>query len=133
MKLFPFLLATLMLVGITTTSCNNDDDKDDENIVTPCGTTWDSEVQAIIQTSCAYSGCHSGGSTANEFIPEASNDYTSYAAIKANLDNGTFEKRALIDKNMPNPMFVPAGNPTELSQEELELLQCWADADFPEN
>lgn len=98
----------------------------------PCA-TWDTEVKTIIESSCSYSGCHSGGTTANMFLAEASNDFTSYAAIKSNLDNGTFEQRVLIDQNMPNAMFVPDGNPTELTQAQLDVLQCWADAGFPES
>jgi hypothetical protein len=95
--------------------------------------TWDADIEPIIATTCSYSGCHSGGTTANAYLSAESNNYTSYAAIKASLDNGKFEQRALVSKNMPNAMFVPAGMPTALTQEQLDILQCWVDGGFPEN
>jgi predicted CxxxxCH...CXXCH cytochrome family protein len=95
--------------------------------------TWDVDVKPIIAATCSYSGCHSGGTTANGYLPQESNDYTSYAAIKASLDNGNFELRALVNKNMPNASFVPAGMPTALTQDQLDILQCWVDGGFPEN
>ncbi|MBL4648420.1 MAG: hypothetical protein JKY03_01725 [Aureispira sp.] len=95
--------------------------------------TWDVDVKPIIAATCSYSGCHSGGTTANAYLAPESNDYTSYAAIKANLDNGKFKLRALTNKDMPNASFVPAGMPTALTQAQLDVLQCWVDAGFPES
>lgn len=95
--------------------------------------TWDVDVQPIVAATCSYSGCHSGGTSANAFLPQESNDYTSYTAIKSSLDNGKFKLRALVNKDMPNAMFVPAGQPTALTQEQLDILQCWADAGYPES
>lgn len=125
MKRLSFLLTFAFVLGFTLTSCNDENDD-------ACA-TWDGEVKAIIESTCSYSGCHSGGTTASMFLAEESNDFTSYAAIKNNLDNGNFMQRVLVDQNMPNPMFVPAGNPTELTQAQLDLLQCWADAGYPES
>ena len=126
MKLFPSLSGILFLALciIAMTGCEKEE--------VACA-TWDGEVKTIIESTCSYSGCHSGGTTANPYLSPGSNDFTTYAGIKSNLDNGNFEKRALIDKNMPNAMFVPAGNPTELTTAQLDILQCWADAGFPEN
>lgn len=125
MKRFFTLLGLATIVSFAVTSC---DDEEDE----VCA-TWDDDVRAIVETTCSYSGCHSGGDTANMFLSEASNDYTTYAGIKSNLDNGNFMQRVLVDKNMPNAMFVPEGNPTELTAAQLTTLQCWADAGYPES
>ncbi len=114
----------VMLCIVIMTNCKKDDP--------PCA-TWDTNVKAIIESSCSYSGCHSGGATANSFIPEGSNDFTTYASIKSVLDNGSFEQRSLVAQNMPPAMFVPPGNPTELTQAQIDVLQCWADEGFPEN
>ncbi|MFK8006410.1 MAG: hypothetical protein AB8H03_08570 [Saprospiraceae bacterium] len=128
MKLLPSLTGILFLaLGIIVFASCKDDDADDI-----CA-TWDAEVQPIIEATCAYSGCHSGGASANMFLSAESNDFTSYSAIKSTLDNGKFVQRVLVDKDMPNPMFVPAGNPTELTQVQIDILQCWADDGFPES
>ncbi|MFK7906267.1 MAG: hypothetical protein AB8B69_14140 [Chitinophagales bacterium] len=126
MKQFSVLASILflMLGMITLASCEKEEDV--------CA-TWDADIKPIVETTCSYSGCHSGGTTANPFLSPASNDFTSYAAIKANLDNGTFAQRVLVDKDMPPAMFVPPGSPTELTQEQIDILQCWVDAGFPEN
>jgi len=106
-------------------SCGDDDELD------PCDSfdaTYNGDVKAIIDASCAYSGCHSGGADASTFIPAGSNDFTTYAALKPGLDAGGFNARALVAKDMPPAAFVPAGFPTELTAEELEnaLFLFWA-------
>jgi hypothetical protein len=125
MKLFSSVTSILFLtLGIITfESCAKEE---------VCA-TWDADVQPIIAASCSYSGCHSGGTTANGYLAPESNDYTSYSAMKASLDNGKFELRALVNKDMPNASFVPTGMPTALTQDQLDVLQCWVDAGFPES
>ena len=57
---------------------------DDEDMVDPCDSftaTYNGDVKAIIDGSCAYSGCHSGGTDANAGIPTGSNDFTTFAAL----------------------------------------------------
>jgi len=108
----------------------------DDDTVDPCDSlsaTYNGDVKAIIDGACAYSGCHSGGTDANANIPMGSNDFTTYAALQPGLDAGGFNARALQARNMPPADFVPAGFPTELTEEQLELLICWRDAGYPEN
>jgi predicted DNA binding protein len=122
-----FLLFTLLYgTMVFTASCEDDDDGacDDLNA------TYDGAVKGIINSSCAYANCHDGNSLV---IPDGSKDYTSYATMLGALNAEKFEKRVLDDKNMPPANFVPEGSPTELSDAQLEILQCWVDAGYPEN
>lgn len=83
--------------------------------------TYDNQVQPIINASCATAtGCHITGTDGNG-IP-----YTSFADIKAKVDNGSFETKVLGDKSMP------AGGGS-LTDDELEILQCWIDKGALEN
>lgn len=123
-------LLTLLFAGLLIYSSCGDDDEDTCETFTA---TYNGDVKAIIDSSCAYSGCHSGGSTANSFIPIGSNDFTTFASLKPGLDSGVFNARALVARNMPPSANVPAGFPTELTPEQLEILTCWHNAGYPEN
>jgi len=139
MKKFRILSLTFVLAGMTlfATSCEKDnEDPNDDDMVEACDNidaTFDGDVQAIISNSCAYSGCHSGADS-NTFIPEGSRDYTTYTGIKGSLDSGKFNTRALVTMNMPPAAeFIPEGSPLSLTESELEILNCWKDAGYPEN
>lgn len=71
--------------------------------------TYLEDVQPLINSYCG--NCHGG--------------YKTYSGLKAIVDNGKFEDRVLVQKDMPT-------NRT-LSQEELTLLQCWIDDNAPES
>lgn len=119
-----FMLSLLAILFMTS-SCGKDDDS--------CGQTYNGEVKAIIEKSCAYSGCHSGGDDASMFIQDGSKDYTSYAGMLANLNSGSFKERTLDSLNMPPAFFTPADRPQELTAAELEILNCWAEDGYPED
>ena len=121
MLLFSLLFACFIF------SCGDDEE--------PCDSftaTYNGDVKAIIDASCAYSGCHAGGANANANIPLGSNDFTTYASLKPGLDVGGFNARALVAMDMPPAASVPAGSPTELTAEQLEILTCWHNAGYPE-
>lgn len=99
---------------------------------TGCTTTYEEHIKPIIDNSCAYSGCHSGAD-ASEWVPENSIDYTNYEGILANLESGLFTARVLTVKNMPPDQFIPPDKPTELSEEELELIKCWVESGYPKD
>ncbi len=127
MKNLKFALSILAMCAVFLQfSCGEDDPCDD------LSATYDGAVKSIIDNSCAYSGCHSG-TDANPYINAASNDYTSFTGLSASLTAAKFTKRVLDDQNMPPADFVPDGKPKTLTASELEILQCWADAGFPEN
>jgi len=83
--------------------------------------SFEENIQALINTNCAYSGCHISGTG----LPVLSN----YEGVKAQVENGRFEDRVLVRQNMPPGN---ASGPTELSEADLFLLQCWIDQGYPE-
>jgi len=120
-----FLLSFFFMV-----SCGDDDEVD------PCDSftaTYDGDVNGIINASCAYAGCHSGGTTANPGIPVGSNDFTSFSSLESVLNSGALNARAIVAQDMPPAAFVTPPNPTELTAEQIEILICWRDAGYPEN
>ncbi len=98
---------------------------------TPCeiagDVTYDNQIQTIIDTNCNDGSCHGGGAPGN---------YTTLAGMQDVITNGKFEERVFTLKDDPNMGMPPnyaQNSPMDLTDEELELLQCWADAGFPEN
>jgi hypothetical protein len=119
------LLSVAVVATFLFFSCDKDD--------TTCDATYEGNVKSIIDKSCAYVGCHSGGTDAGMWVPEGSKDYTNYEGMVENLTNGTFTKRALELRNMPDTMWTPDDRPQILSESEIEILTCWKDNDFPKN
>lgn len=118
-----FLLLSLFVIAVF--ACKKEDDS--------CKATYDKEVKAIIDNSCAYSGCHSG-STASAFVPQSAKDYTTYEGLLDNLNNGKFATRVLDVKNMPPAAnFIPEGKPTELTAAELDIINCWVENKYPKD
>lgn len=95
-------------------SCYNDNEEELYGPVScdVSAITYTNDVLPIINTSCATAGCHVSGGT-------GSGDFTNYTELKAKVDNGSFENRVLIQKNMP-----PS---TPLTDCELQILQAWVD------
>ena len=105
-------------------SCSDDDDNNEETTCDQYTATYDGDVKEIINNSCAYSGCH----VAN--FPNG--NFENFDSLKTYLDDGKFEDRVLVLKNMP-PQYAPDDKPKELTDEQLEILTCWKDAGYPEN
>jgi len=119
-------LFLFLSIALFATSCGSDDDS--------CGETYDNgQVKAIIDKTCAYAGCHSGGADAGMFIPEVAKDYSTYAGLLANLNSGVFATRTFDSLDMPPPMWTPADKPQELTSAELDILMCWMEDGYPEN
>ncbi|MEM9990195.1 MAG: hypothetical protein AAF738_00460 [Bacteroidota bacterium] len=86
--------------------------------------TYVGEIENIIVRTCAYDGCHSNGA--------AIGDYTSYDKLLSVLENGLFATRVLDIGDMP-PIYAPDDRPKSLTEEEVELIECWFNTGFPEN
>lgn len=119
-----YFLAVAFATSLMLFSCNKDD--------TSCDATYEGNVKSIIDKSCAYAGCHAGAD-AGMFVSVESKDYTNYEGMVATLTSGDFATRALELRNMPDTMWTPEDRPQELTAEEIEILTCWKDNDFPEN
>jgi hypothetical protein len=90
--------------------------------------TYEGRIQSIIETNCAYAGCHLDGS--------APGLYTSYEGLLPNIESGSFRQRVIVEREDPNrgmpPNYAPEGRPKDLTPEELELIECWLDSGYPE-
>jgi len=109
-----------MLLIVFVSSCRRD--QVEENIADcPEEVTYDDDTRLILNTYCAYSGCHDG---------VIKYDYTNYDAMKDELDDGSFLSRVINIQDMP-PTYANEGFKT-LTPEALTLLTCWEQAGFPE-
>ncbi len=104
-----------LLFVIFYSGCKKDDYKDLD-----CGkvnATYNSTIKSIINSNCAFSGCHGAGS--------ANNDYTNYNGLKSIADNGKLEDRVLVKKNMPSS--------GALSLDDRKKIKCWLESGSPNN
>ena len=108
------------LIILITTSCefNSEEDLYGAIVDPPTEVSYESDVKPIIQMSCATAACHSPGGFGNGIFDD-------YEIVKSKVDNGSFRKRVLVDKDMP-----PDGS---LSDDELEILTAWLDNGAPNN
>ena len=116
-----------LMIGFLAYSCG-----EDEEPVDACDSvtaTYNGDVKAIINSSCAYVGCHDGSSGS---IPEEARDLTTYAAMVASTSSGKFKTRVIDVQNMPNPNITPEDRPQELTAAQLQIMQCWHEAGYPE-
>lgn len=128
MKIQIILLCTLTTIMVLA-SCTNDKLEDNPiacSINNPA--TYDVEIVTIINNNCAYSGCHVTGGG-------APGDYGSYSGLTTAINSGNFKSRVITQREDPNLGMPPnyATGPMDLSPSELELIQCWIDAGYPEN
>ena len=84
--------------------------------------SYQSDIESIIQTSCAYAGCHISGTPG--II-----DYSTYNGLLQVIESGAFEERVLIQMNMP-PMN--ANGPTSLTEDQKNKIRCWLQQGYPE-
>lgn len=75
------------------------------------GVSYTNEIQAIIDSNCALSGCHDGGNS----LP----DWSVLANVQANAEN---------IKNRTSAMTMPpASSGITLEQGEIDAIACWVD------
>ncbi len=97
-------------------ACNKKNSLDNVDCST-INSTYSSGVKPIMDGYCLSSGCHNAGST--------NGDFTTYAGVKAKVDNGSLEKRVLKSRNMP-----PSG---ALHMDNLKRIKCWLNSSAPNN
>ena len=90
--------------------------------------TWDDGVDDIVMLTCAYAGCHVGGTS-------APGNYLTYNGILSVLNNGSFKERVFDIKDNPILGMPPdnSNGPKDLTEDQLNTLSCWMESDFPEN
>lgn len=78
--------------------------------------TFAGDVQPIIETKCAISGCHNGDMGGDV-------DWTNFEKFQERAASGLIKLR-VTHRIMP-PSDSPAG---PLTQEQINAIACWADA-----
>lgn len=84
--------------------------------------TYDLNIRMIIETNCSYPQCHDGSISQGVYL--------NFEGLQTDIDNGKFENEVITSSTMPPPY---ASGPTELTQEELDLIICWIAEGYPEN
>lgn len=125
------LFLSFALTLFLATSCSFNNVEDLKPPVGPCDTvqvSFATDIIPIMERNCSnksfnnFNGdCHQAGS------PIA--DYTIFAGVKAKVDEGKLEQRALIEKSMP-PSFSNGPRPDDA---ELKMITCWIAAGAPDN
>ena len=94
--------------------------------------TYDGDIKAIIDASCALTGCHVSGGGA----PGVFQDFSGLLDFANNGPNG-LRDRVIVLANDPDNGMPPDWNtnpgPKNLTEEQLKIFKCWVDSGFPEN
>lgn len=117
------LLTTFVFASCTTDQLPEPEPGDCDNVTA----TYSTDIQPIIEQTCAYSSCHLGA---------APGVYDSYAGILPVLESGEFRNRVIDMRSDPvvgmPPDDVPSGRRSDLTPDEIDLINCWLEAGFPE-
>lgn len=124
MKFKDWKYSSVLLVFLGITACTKDNISPTTPTNADCSSlmaSYANDIQPIMNSSCAISGCHVAGFS--------NGDFTNYSGLKTKVDNGTVKNRTIVQMNMP-----PANStgPT-LTTAQLDLLNCWIEAGAPEN
>lgn len=79
--------------------------------------SWATDIQPIINTNCAYSGCHSANSAVRQPL-------TTHAEFKNAIENWALRLR------VENGTMPPSGN---MSANDRQAILDWIDAGYPDN
>jgi len=104
------------LFPLEAASTNINESGDSTNVV-----SFSQRVKPILSQNCNSSGCHGAGTGAGR------GNFTDYQGVKRKVDNGSFERRVLVQQNMPPNSRAP------LSQAELNDIRSWINAGAPNN
>ena len=126
--LFNRLSGVILALALTASGCTSDQlPKPSETDCTGFTPTFSQDIQPIIDASCAFSGCH---------LDTAPGVYDSYEGLLPVLEDGKFRQRVITErsdgiKGMP-PDFAPDNRPKDLTEEQIQLIDCWLLAGHPE-
>ena len=113
----------MVCLGLCLFACSYDEiERDPGDLECLTEYSYEKNIQFIIQDNCAYSGCHNGASA-------APGNFVDFDGLKSRIDNGSFAERVIDFRDMP----PQDGDPSELSEEDLNAIRCWAEQGYPEN
>jgi len=127
------LLVSLMLIGFfaMSTSCTSDKLPEPEppEFCDTLQVSYNLQVKEIIDTNCAFPGCHVSGS-------RAPGNYTSFSGLSPFLTDNEFRRFVIDLRNDPDlgmpPNWPTNPGPMDLTQEEFDIISCWVEAGYPE-
>jgi hypothetical protein len=103
-------------------------------------TTFEESVQPILTASCAFAGCHGGGSPAQGLLLESGSAIASLVGVDSSeqpgtplVDPGSLDTSFLWIKLLPDPPVgarMPYGG--ALSGAQLDAVAAWIEAGAPE-
>ena len=95
--------------------------------------TYNTNVKPIIEESCTYAGCHDGAGGVT------STNYSNYDQLLLILENNEFRRRVLGQKDdsrlgmPPDQSVYPESIKDDLTEEELQIIECWLNAGYPKD
>ena len=119
MKHLTLSISTAIFTILLFSACKTDNPALQELV--DCNTLdniYTGEVSSILSSNCAT--CHAATSSGSPFVIET------YAEFLPYLESGEFEIEVLNE----GARMADWGN---LTEEEIQILQCWYDAGYPEN
>lgn len=132
--IYLFGLLSILTITFSTPSCMSKKlEQIEPELCDTVMVTYESHIKEIIDNSCAYAGCHDG---AGGIGPR---DYTTYGGMETHINNESFKERVIDQKDdpaigmPPNQSAWPQSLKDDLTLEELDLVQCWINAGYPEN
>jgi len=135
MRISTYFISSLVLFGlalIIAQSCTTDQ-LDEMPPLEFCDTlqvSYNLQVKDIIDSNCAFSGCHVAGSS-------APGNYSSYGSMSPFLNDREFKKFVIDLKNDPDlgmpPNWDTNPGPKDLTDEEFDIISCWVESEYPEN
>jgi len=84
--------------------------------------TYTADIKAIIDASCATSGCHDATTMAD------GRDLTTYAKVSTDSKNSNFLGSI---QQLDQYTAMPIGSP-KLSDAQIETISCWVQGGSPE-
>ena len=110
-------------IALLPVSCDNDrlPEVEEPEFCDTLEVSYQLNIRPIVETYCAYSGCHDGSSPGV---------YLTYEGMLPNLNSGDVRERSINARDMP-PSYANAGL-EELPAEEFEMFQCWLEQGYPE-
>jgi len=94
--------------------------------------TYTNGIKDIIDSSCAYAGCHDGQGGIGP------GDYNDFEVIRGTLESGSFQSRVIDQRDNPisgmppNQSVYPESMKDDLTDDELLLIRCWINDGFPQ-
>ena len=129
------LSMAFFLLSLCLSSCTNDvlPPPDKPGFCDSIMASYNTNVKAIIDESCAYSGCHDGSGGIGP------GNYSSYSGILPVLESTSFRNRVLVQKDdvglgmPPNASVYTQSKKDDLTEAELQIIECWLNAGHPED